>query len=48
MTLDNMITKVCAFYQFAALPDYRELREPLRAFCAGLSLKGSEIGRAHV
>lgn len=38
-----MITKVCAFYQFAALPDYRELREPLRAFCAGLSLKGSVL-----
>ena len=38
-----MITKVCAFYQFAALPDYRELREPLRAFCARLSLKGSVL-----
>ncbi|WGD56747.1 rhodanese-related sulfurtransferase [Bradyrhizobium sp. CB1650] len=35
--------KVAAFYQFAALPDYRELREPLRAFCAGLSLKGSVL-----
>ena len=33
--------KVAAFYQFAALPDFRELREPLRAFCAGLKLKGS-------
>ncbi|MBR0726336.1 rhodanese-related sulfurtransferase [Bradyrhizobium manausense] len=38
-----MTYKVCAFYQFAALPDYRELREPLRAFCAGLSLKGSVL-----
>jgi UPF0176 protein len=38
-----MITKVAAFYQFAALPDYRELREPLRAFCAGLALKGSVL-----
>ncbi|QQN65785.1 rhodanese-related sulfurtransferase [Bradyrhizobium diazoefficiens] len=38
-----MIYKVCAFYQFAALPDYRELREPLRAFCADLSLKGSVL-----
>lgn len=38
-----MITKVCAFYQFAALPDYRELREPLRAFCADLFLKGSVL-----
>ena len=38
-----MIHKVAAFYQFAALPDYRELREPLRAFCAGLALKGSVL-----
>lgn len=36
-------TKVAAFYQFVALPDYRELREPLRAFCAGLALKGSVL-----
>jgi UPF0176 protein len=36
-----MSTKVAAFYQFAALPDFRELREPLRAFCADLTLKGS-------
>ena len=33
--------QVAAFYQFAALPDFRELREPLRAFCDGLALKGS-------
>jgi UPF0176 protein len=33
--------KVAAFYQFAALPDFRELREPLRAICARLGLKGS-------
>lgn len=38
-----MIYKVCAFYRFAALPDYRELREPLHAFCADLSLKGSVL-----
>jgi UPF0176 protein len=38
-----MIYKVAAFYQFAALPDYRELREPLRAYCAGLALKGSVL-----
>lgn len=38
-----MIHKVAAFYQFAALPDYREQREPLRAFCAGLALKGSVL-----
>ncbi|MBR0809782.1 rhodanese-related sulfurtransferase [Bradyrhizobium japonicum] len=38
-----MIHKVAAFYQFAALPDYRALREPLRALCAGLALKGSVL-----
>src|ERR1700749_3906172 len=35
--------KVAAFYQFVALPDFRELREPLRAFCASLGLKGSVL-----
>jgi UPF0176 protein len=35
--------KVAAFYQFAALPDFRELREPLRAVCAGLKLNGSVL-----
>jgi UPF0176 protein len=35
--------KVAAFYQFAALPDFRELREPLRAICARLGLKGSVL-----
>jgi UPF0176 protein len=34
---------VAAFYQFAALPDFRELREPLRAMCGGLKLKGSVL-----
>src|ERR1700684_4147336 len=34
---------VAAFYQFAKLPDFRELREPLRAVCAGLELKGSVL-----
>ena len=34
---------VAAFYQFAALPDFRELREPLRVVCAGLELKGSVL-----
>jgi UPF0176 protein len=38
-----MPDKVAAFYQFAALPDFRELREPLRAICAGLELKGSVL-----
>jgi UPF0176 protein len=35
--------QVAAFYQFAALPDFAELREPLRAVCAGLALKGSVL-----
>src|SRR6202051_4210270 len=35
--------KVATFYQFTALPDFRELREPLRASCAGLKLKGSVL-----
>jgi UPF0176 protein len=35
--------KVAAFYQFAALPDFRALREPLRVLCAGLKLKGSVL-----
>ena len=35
--------KVAAFYQFAALPDFAELREPLRALCAGLGLRGSVL-----
>src|SRR5260370_8253579 len=35
--------RVAASYQFAALPDFRERREPLRAVCAGLGLKGSVL-----
>jgi UPF0176 protein len=35
--------KVASFYQFAALPDFRGLREPLRAVCAALELKGSVL-----
>jgi len=38
-----MSYKVAAFYQFAALPDFRELRDPLRAICADLALKGSVL-----
>ena len=38
-----MPLKVATFYQFAALPDFRELREPLRALAAGLGLKGSVL-----
>jgi UPF0176 protein len=34
---------VAAFYQFTALPDFRCLREPLRAICADLALKGSVL-----
>src|SRR5436190_13908387 len=38
-----MSHRVAAFYQFTALPDFRELREPLRAICADLKLKGSVL-----
>jgi UPF0176 protein len=38
-----MPLKVAAFYQFAALPDFRESREPLRAACAQLQLRGSVL-----
>ena len=38
-----MAYKVAAFYQFARLDDFRELRAPLHAFCAGLALKGSVL-----
>ena len=38
-----MSLKVAAFYQFAALQDFRALREPLRAICADLKLKGSVL-----
>jgi UPF0176 protein len=43
MTDRIMAYRVAAFYQFAALPDFRELREPLRAQCAALGLKGSVL-----
>jgi UPF0176 protein len=38
-----MPIKVAALYQFAALPDFAALREPLRAICAGLGLRGSVL-----
>ncbi|SIO62601.1 UPF0176 protein [Bradyrhizobium erythrophlei] len=38
-----MSHKVAAFYQFARIPDFRELREPLREVCARLGLKGSVL-----
>src|ERR1700742_233471 len=41
-----MSLKVAALYQFAALPDFRELREPLRALCVELGLKGSLLRAA--
>jgi UPF0176 protein len=33
--------KVAALYQFVALPDFRSLREPLRALCESLAIKGT-------
>lgn len=38
-----MSYKVAAFYQFTSLPDFRELRQPLRAICADHGLKGSVL-----
>jgi len=43
MTYKIPAYQVAAFYQFAALPDYRALREPLRALCAARDLKGSVL-----
>lgn len=36
-----MSLTVAALYQFVALPDFRELRAPLRELCSDLSLKGT-------
>ena len=36
-----MSLKVAAFYQFAALPDFRELREPLLEACTVRDIKGT-------
>jgi UPF0176 protein len=33
--------KVAALYQFAALPDFRQLQAPLRALCDQLGIRGS-------
>ena len=41
--MTTMSHKVAAFYQFASLPDFRDLREPLRALCSDLALKGSVL-----
>jgi UPF0176 protein len=43
MTSEIPACKVAAFYQFTRLPDFRALRQPLRALCAGLELKGSVL-----
>jgi UPF0176 protein len=32
---------VAALYQFVSLPDFRDLRDPLRALCSNLGIKGS-------
>lgn len=36
-----MTYKVAALYQFVPLPDFRNLREPLRRLCVALDLKGT-------
>ena len=38
-----MTYKVAAFYQFASLPDFRDLRQRLRVLCDDLGLKGSVL-----
>jgi UPF0176 protein len=39
----HMPFNVAAFYKFASLPDFRDLREPLLALCGDLRLKGSVL-----
>ena len=36
-----MSIRVATFYQFVRLPDFRAIRQPLRAFCAPLGLRGT-------
>lgn len=36
-----MSYKVAALYQFVSLPDFRELREPLRTSCVALGIRGT-------
>ena len=43
MTYESTPLKVAAFYQFVALPDFRDLRAPLHALCVKLGLKGSVL-----
>ncbi len=42
-TMTTKPYKVAAFYQFASLPDFRDLRPPLLALCSDLALKGSVL-----
>jgi UPF0176 protein len=43
MTYKSTPLTVAAFYQFVALPDFRDLRTPLHALCIKLGLKGSVL-----
>ena len=36
-----MTYKVAALYQFVALPDFRELKDPLHKLCLDLGIKGT-------
>ncbi len=40
-TVDDFEYKVAALYQFVALPDFEELREPLTLFCQTRNIKGT-------
>ena len=35
--------RIATLYQFVPLPDFRDLREPLRALCASLDIKGTVL-----
>jgi UPF0176 protein len=39
--VNRVMLKVAAFYRFTSLPDFHALREPVRALCARLSIKGT-------
>ena len=39
-TLPEVAIEVAAFYQFAPLPNYADLREPIRAACAAQGVRG--------
>ena len=40
-SMSSQTYKIAAFYKFAPLPDYRERREPLRAFSEAQGVKGT-------